>query len=268
MRQFLQTVWNFGLRDILDIFLVSYLFYRVMLLVRGTRSVQVIQGILLLAFATFLADGVFHLTVTAWILQKFWVAGVVIVAVVFQPEIRAALAQLGGHSTFHWVLTGQLNFIEEVVRALQECSEKKIGALIVFELDTGLKNFVETGTRINGEITTEIILSILHPRSPLHDGAIIISEKVLAAAGCILPITDDPHFAKILGLRHRAGVGLSEASDAFIIILSEEIGQVSIAKDGNLERNVSFDDLRTKLYQIFRAKEDKALLRNKQENAS
>ncbi len=267
MISFVNLVWNYGLKDILDILLVSYLLYRIMLLVRGTRSVQVIQGILLLAFATFLADGVFHLTVTGWILQKFWVAGIVIVAVVFQPEIRAALAQLGGHPTFHWVLKGQLGFIEEIVRALQECSEKKIGALIVLELETGLKNFVETGTRVNGEISTELILSLLHPRSPLHDGAIIISEKILAAAGCILPITDDPHFAKVLGLRHRAAVGLSEASDAFVLVLSEESGQLSIVRDGNLERNVSFDEVRTRLYDLFRVKEDKALLR-KQDNSS
>ncbi len=262
MISYLTLIWNYGLRDILDILLVSTLFYRVMLLVRGTRSVQVIQGILLLAFTTFLATEVFNFTVTGWILQKFWVAGILVIAVVFQPEIRAALAQLGGHSTFHWALKGQLSFVEEMVRALQECSEKKIGALVVLELETGLKNFVETGTRINGEISTELILSILHPRSPLHDGAIIVSENGIAAAGCILPITDDPHFAKVLGLRHRAAVGLTETSDAVVLVLSEETGQISIAKDGNLERNISFDDLRKRLYDLFKSKDDRSILKN------
>ena len=261
VNEFLYVFWMHGLRHVLDIFLVAYIFYKIMLVVKGTRSVQILQGILFLAVGTFLVNGVLHLPTMQWLLQKFWMAGLVILAVVFQPEIRSALAQLGSQQLSRWIIPGRFQFIDEIIAALKECSEKRIGALIVLEQDTGLKNYVETGTKINGEISSELILSLLHPRSPLHDGAIIISGTQLVGAACLLPLTDDPHIAKILGTRHRAAVGLSEFSDAVVLVVSEETGQISVARDGRLQREVDPDKLRDQIYDLFRAKSEKSLLR-------
>lgn len=257
----LTTLWTNWLRHILDILLVAYLFYRVMLLIKGTRSVQVVLGILFLFIGTFLAEDVLHLTMSGWLLDKFWVAGIVVLAVVFQPEIRAALAQLGGEPMSRWILPGRFDFINEIITALHECSEKRIGALIVLEQDTGLKNYAATGTKINGDISTELILSILHPRSPLHDGAVILSANQLVAAGCVLPLTDDPNFAKLLGTRHRAAVGLSESSDALILVVSEETGQISLARDGRLQRDLDLNEFKTQLHELYRNRASRSLLK-------
>lgn len=249
------------LRNGLDIVLVSYIFYRVMLFVRGTRSVQVLQGIVFLGVLTFIVNEIFFLPMTSWLFEKFWMAGIIILAVVFQPEIRSALAQLGSQPISHWLLPSRFDFITEIMQALKECSEKRIGALIVLEQETGLKNFSETGTRIHGEISTELILSILHPRSPLHDGAIIIAGNQLVAAGCLLPLSDDPHFAKLLGTRHRAAVGLSECSDALVLVVSEETGQISLARNARLQRDVDLKELEDQLHDLFRSRSRQPLLR-------
>lgn len=249
------------IRQMLDILLVAYIFYRLMLLVRGTRSVQILLGILFLALATFLVSNIFHLPMTKWLLEKFWMAGIIILVIVFQPEIRSALAELGTQPISRWILPDKLNFIDEIVEALKECSHKRIGALLVLEQETGLKNFIETGTRINAEISKELILSILHPRSPLHDGAVILAGEQLVAAGCVLPITDDPHFAKVLGMRHRAAVGVSECSDAIVMVVSEENGGLSLARGGRLQREVELKELREQLYDLFRKKSSSILLR-------
>jgi diadenylate cyclase len=267
MSSLLYNFWMHGARHVLDVLLAAYIFYKLMLVVRGTRSVQILQGILFLAVGTFLVNEVLHLPMMQWLLQKFWMAGLVILAVVFQPEIRSALAQLGIRQLSRWILPARFGFINGIIAALKECSEKRIGALIVLEQETGLKNYIETGTRINGEISSELILSLLHPRSPLHDGAIVISGAQLAAAGCLLPLTDDLHFAKLLGTRHRAAVGLSEFSDAVVLVVSEETGQISVARDGRLQREVDLNELRDQVYDLYRAKSEKPLLRKAGERA-
>ena len=256
-----------GFRHVLDILLVAYIFYKLMLVVKGTRSVQILQGILFLAVGTFFINEVLHLPMARWLLGKFWMAGLVILAVVFQPEIRAALAQLGSQQLSRWIFPGRFEFVDEIIKALKECAEKRIGALIVLEQDTGLKNYVETGTRIHGEISSELVLSLLHPRSPLHDGAIIISGTQLTAAGCLLPLSDDPQLAKVLGTRHRAAVGVTEFSDALVLVVSEETGQISVARDGRLQRGVDLDKLRDQIYELVRAKSEKSLLRKSGERS-
>lgn len=261
MANFFVQVWQSFLKDSIDILLVALLIYRLMLLMRGTRSVQILQGILLLAIVTFIVNDVLHLPMTSWLLEKFWMAGLIILAIVFQPEIRSALAQLGGQPLSRLILSDKFNFIDEIIAAMKECSERRIGALIVLEQETGLKNFIETGTRINAEISRELLLSVLHPRSPLHDGAIIISAAQLVAAGCVLPLTDDPHFAKLLGTRHRAAVGLSECSDAVILVVSEENGKLSIARDTRLQTGVDIEVLRDQLNDLFQSKTGRSLLR-------
>lgn len=253
--------WQNSLRHAFDISLVAFIFYRLMLLVRGTRSVQILQGILFLVALTFIVNELVQLPMARWLLRKFWMAGIIIVAVVFQPELRSALAQLGSQQFSRWIIPGRFDFIDEIVAAAKECSDKRIGALIALEQETGLKNYVETGTKINGEISSELILSLLHPRSPLHDGAIIISGSQIAAAGCLLPITDDPHFAKILGTRHRAAVGLTEISDAVVLVVSEETGQFSIARGGRLQREIDFMKVREEIHELFSSKQDRSLMR-------
>jgi diadenylate cyclase len=259
--ELIQSVWLGGLRDAVDILIVAYIFYHLMLLIRGTRSVQVLQGILFLVIATFFMKEVLSLPMLSWLLRKFWAVGLVVLTVVFQPEIRSALAHLGTQPISRWILPSRFDFINEICAALNECSEKRIGALLVLEQETGLKNFIETGTRINGDVSTELILSLLHPRSPLHDGAIIFSGNQLVAAGCVLPLTDDPDFAKLLGTRHRAAVGLSECSDALVLVVSEETGHISLARDGRLQRGTNIDELRDQLHDLFRAKSKRPLLR-------
>jgi diadenylate cyclase len=265
MISLLTNLWTHWIRHIVDILLVAYLFYRLFLLIKGTRSVQVVLGVLFLFAGTFIVQDVLHLNAMAWLLQKFWVAGILVVAIVFQPEIRAALAQLGGEPMARWVLPNRFDFVNEIIAALRDCSEKRIGALIVLEQDVGLKNYAATGTKINADISTELILSLLHPRSPLHDGAVIISGNQLTAAGCVLPLTDDPHFAKLLGTRHRAAVGLSESSDALVLVVSEETGQISLARSGRLKRDVDLDEFKAHLHNLFRDRERRSLLRRTEE---
>jgi diadenylate cyclase len=252
MFSLLNTIWIHWGRPLVDILLVAYIFYRLMLLTRGTRAVPILLGILVLFIATFITQGILELPMASWLLQKFWAAGIVILAVVFQPEIRAVLTELGSKPMSRWVVPSKFDYVNEILSALRECADKRIGALIVLEQDIGLKNYTETGIRINADISTELILSILHPRSPLHDGAIIISGNQLVAAGCVLPLTDDPHFAKILGTRHRSAVGLSECSDALILVVSEESGQIALAKEGRLQRDINLDEFKNQLHEFLR----------------
>jgi diadenylate cyclase len=247
----LQYIWFNYLANIVDILAVAYLLYAIMALVKGTRAVQIIIGILILAIITAISGLVLHLQALSWILEKFWFAGVVIFAVVFQPEIRSGLARLGSHPWGRIITPGELSFVEEIIEAVIKCMEAKIGAILVIEQDTGLRGVIESGTIINGQVSWELIYSIFNPKSPLHDGAVIIENSRLIAAGCVLPLSHEQGISKVLGTRHRAALGLSEASDAIIIVVSEETGNISLAKEGKLESGVQIEDLKGRLVQIF-----------------
>ena len=258
---FIQSMWFHYARHIVDILLVSYIFYRLMLIVKGTRAVQIILGILVLIIITFLAQEVLYLRTLSWLFDKFWLATMVILAVVFQPEIRSALAQLGSHRWGKILLSSELGFVSEIIEAVREFSQKHVGALIVLERETGLRNYIETGTVINAHVSRELILSIFNPSSPLHDGAVIIESSRLVAAGCVLPLSHEPGISKILGTRHRAAVGLSEISDAIVIVVSEETGNISLANEGKLETEIDIDDLRHRLLSMFRENREYSILR-------
>lgn len=249
--ELLHTVWGHYLIHVLDIAVVAYIFYRLILLIKGTRAVQIILGLLVIFALTFIAQAV-HLRTTNWLLEKFWFAAVLILAIVFQPEIRTALAQLGSHPWGRIFVPSGLGFIDEIVDAVAGFHEHNTGALIVIEQDTGLRNYIETGTVVNGEVSKELLGAIFTPRSPLHDGAAIIQNARIIGAGCVLPLSHEPGLSKILGTRHRAGVGLSEISDAIIVIVSEESGMISIAREGRLESNLTPDDVRSRLMEIYR----------------
>ncbi|MHB8880128.1 MAG: diadenylate cyclase CdaA [Thermodesulfovibrionales bacterium] len=249
MTEFLQQ--NRWLLDILDIFLVSVVIYRLLKIVKGTKAAQMLVGLGVLLAAS-LASRYLDLITIDWIVQSFWAQIVIAMLVLFQPEIRRALAHIGEAqflSTF--TKAEELKSLEEIVRAAVSLSNKKIGALIVIERDTSLKDFVEVGTFLDARVSKELLVSIFHPSSPIHDGAVIIKGNRIAAAGCFLPITLSSELSKALGTRHRAGIGLTEETDAVAIIVSEEQGSISMALDGRLETKLDMAALRDMMTDLF-----------------
>ncbi len=248
------------LKNILDIFVVYYIVYRLILLIKGTRAMNVVWGVFILAIITSLAK-FFKMGATAWLLQNFWLAGIFLLIVVFQPEIRVALANIGSNPLGRILISQEYRFIAELMESIRFAVPKKIGMLVVLEQDMGLRDIVETGVRVNGEVSKELLLTIFHPNTHLHDGAVVISNNRLVAAGCILPLTEQQELSKILGMRHRAALGLSEIADAIIVTVSEETGLISVSRNGKLQQAVDPKDLETMLYQLYRSKTEKTLLR-------
>ncbi|MBI5102809.1 MAG: TIGR00159 family protein [Nitrospirae bacterium] len=237
--------------DLLDIFLVSVVIYRLLIIVKGTKAAQMLIGLGVLLTAS-LASRYLELFTIDWIVQSFWAQIVIAMLVLFQPEIRRALAHIGEAQFFtSFTKAEELKSLEEIVRAAVSLSNRKIGALIVIERDTSLKDFVEVGTFLDARVSKELLLSIFHPTSPIHDGAVIIKGNRIAAAGCFLPITLSSELSKALGTRHRAGIGLTEETDAVAIIVSEELGTISMALDGRLETKIDMGTLRDMLTDIF-----------------
>jgi len=234
--------------------------YRLILLLKGTRAMQVIWGVFILAVVTAVAKSM-NLNATVWLMQQFWLAGIFLLIVVFQPEIRFALANIGSNPLGRVLMSQEYHFIGEMMEAVRSAVAEKMGMLIVLEQDMALRDIVETGVRINGEVSKEMLLTVFHENTLLHDGAAVISNNRLVAAGCILPLTEQQELSKILGMRHRAALGLSEVADAIIIIVSEETGTLSIARNGKLQQAVDPKDLEAMLYQLYRAKAEKTLLR-------
>jgi diadenylate cyclase len=247
----IQTLWYAYLSPAVDILVMAFVFYQVLLLIKGTHSVQVVMGLAVLMGMTLVIRHFLKLPAATWLLENFWSGAVVLLAVVFQPELRTALAHLGSRPLGRIILPGRVSFVDEIVGAVQESMERQMGMLLVLEQDVGLRNYAETGTLINGEISKELLMAIFHYRSPLHDGAAIIQNDRLIAAGCLLPLSNDPSLAKILGTRHRAAVGISEFTDAWVIVVSEETGVLSLARGGHLERELTVDDLRTRLLSLY-----------------
>ncbi len=244
----------------IDILAVYYFVYRVILFIYGTRAMHAVWGVLILAFITSVAKS-FHLTATIWLLQQFWLAGVFLLVIVFQPEIRSALADLGTRPLGRILVSREFEFIKELMDAVRYCAENRIGLLIALEQEMGLRDIVETGVSINAEISKELILSIFNTKSPLHDGAVVVARSRLVSAGCTLPLTQQQELSKILGMRHRAAVGLSEVCDAFILVVSEETGSISITREGKIQRKVNADEIEKQLYDLYRSRAEKTLLR-------
>ncbi|GFN22002.1 membrane protein [Thermanaeromonas sp. C210] len=243
------------LRLIVDIALVSYVIYRFLLLIRGTRAVQLLKGLAMLVVASVVAEKL-QLTVINWILTQLRLVIVVALPVVFQPELRRALEQLGRGKFFArpFTLLGtedMARVITEVVRAVQVLAKGKTGALIVMERETGLNDYIETGIRVDAVISAELLINLFVPLTPFHDGAAIIRGDRVVAAGCFLPLSDSPYLSKQLGTRHRAALGLSEISDAVVIVVSEETGAVSVAEGGKLTRFLDEKNLRELLQSLL-----------------
>ncbi|MBI2252504.1 MAG: TIGR00159 family protein [Armatimonadetes bacterium] len=227
-------------KEIADIILVAIFFYFLLILIKGTRAVQIIQGVGILLLLS-LISYYLKLEATYWTLHYFLMALAVALPIIFQPELRRALEHLGRRG-YNPILSPEkefkLKFIEEVINSCKVFSKEKIGALIVFEKETGLKEFIETGILVNADISSKLLISIFAPQSPLHDGAVIIREGKAVAASCYLPISENlkTTLEKSFGTRHRAALGLSEQTDALIVIVSEETGEISTAYQGKLNR--------------------------------
>lgn len=241
--------------DIIDILIVSYVIYKGILLIRGTRAVQLLKGIFVVVLTWGLST-LFNLHTLQWMMNQMFTVGVIAVIIIFQPELRRALEQLGRGKLFTR-MTGEedADFAErigDVIKAINNLSRRKIGALIVFERNTGLTDYMESGTEIGSKISAELLINIFIPNTPLHDGAVIIRRNVLMAAGCYLPLSENPFISKELGTRHRAAIGMSEVSDAVSIVVSEETGQVSLAMNGQIVRDIKEESLISKLFDELR----------------
>jgi diadenylate cyclase len=240
--------------DVLDILLVSVIVYRLLLIIKGTKAAQMLIGLGVLLIASLLSRYLELYTVD-WLIQSFWAQAVIALIILFQPEIRRALAQMGEAQFLpSFTSAEELKSLEEIVRAAVALANRKIGALIVIERETSLKDFVEVGTPLDAKVSKELLMSIFHPASPIHDGAVVIKGNRIVAAGCFLPITLSPEVSKALGTRHRAGLGLAEETDAVVIVVSEETGIISLAISGKLETNLDMGKLRNVLTDLFTTK--------------
>lgn len=235
---------------ILDIAIVIFLAYQLLRIVKDSRAWQLVKGIALLIIATALSK-VLNLYILNYILSAVMNWGVILIIIIFQPEIRRALEQLGGTNRFSRffgfdkdIITKTKEDIYKIVIAVYELAKNKTGALIVIERDIQIKDIIATGIPMNSEVSPQLLVNIFVPNTPLHDGAVVISNNKIAAAACMLPLASDKDIAKELGTRHRAGIGISKESDSIAIIVSEETGKVSVAKDGTLIADVREDVLK------------------------
>ena len=237
-------------RDLADILLVTLGIYWLLLLIRGTRAVQVLVGLIVL-IALSAASNVFQLITLRLILEPALVFGPIIIVILFQQDIRRALARVG-RGFFPSVSAQQASqMLEEIVRAVQKLAQKRIGALIVLERETQLEDQIEAGTALDAAVTKELLTSLFQPRSPLHDGAVVIQRGRLAYAGCILPLTLREALPEGVGTRHRAAVGITEETDASVIVVSEETGAISVVLGGEMVQNVDPPILRVVLRDIL-----------------
>jgi diadenylate cyclase len=242
------------LRDLIDILVVAFLFYRLLILVRGTRASQMFVGLLTLVLLSVLAEWL-RLAALNWLLTSLRTVWVIAFIIIFQPELRKALGQIGQSRILNrFVSVEEFGYLAEVQNAVERTSRKGLGALIVLERNVGLKNYIETGTAIDAGVSAELLETIFTPPSPLHDGAVILRGSQIVAAGCILPLSENPDLERTLGTRHRAAVGLSEETDAIVIVVSEETRQISIAEQGTLTRGLQIGDLKSRLSALLRLK--------------
>lgn len=235
---------------ILDLVIVIFLAYELLRIVKDSRAWQLVKGIAFLVIATALS-GLLKLHILNYILSTVMDWGVILIIIIFQPEIRRALEQLGGTNKFSRffgfdkdIITKTKEDIYKVVIAVYELAQKRTGALIVIERDIQIKDIIATGIPLDSEVSPQLLVNIFVPNTPLHDGAVVISNNRIAAAACMLPLAGDQDIAKELGTRHRAGIGISKESDSLAIIVSEETGKVSVAKDGTLIADVREDALK------------------------
>jgi diadenylate cyclase len=244
---FTQLRWQ----DLLDIVLIACGVYWIIHLIRGTRAVQMLLGLVVL-FLTYLSSQALELYTLNWVLDNFLSSILLVIVVLFQNDIRRALTEVGRGSLFgvgERAAYGPV--LEEITKATVSLAGKRVGALLVLEREVGLNEYIEGGTRLDARVSKELVVSIFLPTSPLHDGALVIQGGRIAAAGCFLPLTANPKVSKTLGTRHRAAIGLAEETDAVVIVASEEEGTISLVREGRLARDLDAGALHAALQQLF-----------------
>ena len=262
MTEKLNIIKFVGLRilTIIDILAVAFIFYKAFMLIRGTRAIQVLKGVAVLIIISAVA-ALAKLETLGWLLQKFWTWGVVAFIILFAPELKSALARMGGTSAFLGISSNvrdELRYIQAVVEASERLSAVRAGALIVISRQATLDTFVESGVPIDSEVSRELLMTIFYPETELHDGAVIIRDGRIIAAGCTLPLSQSGEWEQLLGTRHRAAIGLTEETDAIAIIVSEETGAISMAVDGKITRYLNPQTLNSILVDYLVPKSSKS----------
>lgn len=249
--------WNLihrpTLIDYIDIIIIAVLIYQLVKITRQTRAIQVLKGLAIIIVASYLSE-IIGLTTLNWLLRSILNNGVIALFILFQPEIRKALEQLGRTAKLDRTQAQDESqrIVNEITQCLLRLSKRRVGALIVFEQRTGLKDIIEkTGTAIDSLISAPLLENIFEPNTPLHDGAVIIRGDRVVSAACVLPVSDSSAISRDLGTRHRAGLGVSESTDAIVLIVSEETGIISMAKEGRLTRHMDADSLRKQLTEMY-----------------
>ena len=261
MVEFFQNVFvGFRLIDVLDIVIVAYLVYKILGFIQETRAQQLVRGLVVLGIVFFLSDFL-KLYLLNWLLRNFVTMGLFALIVLFQPELRRGLEQLGRRN----IVSGQfrsldkenaIEVVKEIVAAVDDFSATRTGALIVFERETMLNDIIETGTIVDARISVRLLGNLFYEGSPLHDGAVIIRGDRIHAASCVLPLTEKKNIGRNLGTRHRAGLGVSEVSDALVIVVSEETGVISVAENGNFSRFMDLKSVEKILLGVYMPQEE------------
>jgi uncharacterized protein (TIGR00159 family) len=237
--------------DLLDILLVAFIVYRILLLIKGTRTVQMLVGlaVLLVVYVASQVGGLFTLN---WLLENFLSSIILVIVVIFQNDIRRALMHMGRNPFFaDQSFREEDKAIDELIRGCTSLAGRRYGALLVIERETGINDFLEVGTELDAKISADLLSAIFHPQSPIHDGALIIQRGRLTRAGCFLPLTQNPSVSPRLGTRHRAAIGLTELVDAVVIVVSEETGKVSVVVSGKMTRDLDSITLRKVLRRLL-----------------
>lgn len=257
------SIADFGILDVIDILLLAFVIYWLLKLTSKTRAMQVLKGLGVILIAAWITEFLGLVGIT-WLLNYVLTAGVLLIVIIFQPELRRALARIGRGRidlTSSQSALAQEN-VDGVLHAILNLSKGRVGALIVFERKTGLKDVIESGTIIGATISSELIENLFYSGSPLHDGAVIIREGVIEAAGCFLPLSENKQIGQELGTRHRAALGVSEVSDSVTFVVSEETGVISVAQDGKLIRYLdskAIKDILEEIYMIKQTTKNKGL---------
>lgn len=246
----LDIIRGFSLTDAVDILLVSLIVYQIIMIIRGTRAFQILLGLAFI-FIIYIFSRTLHFNTLHWLLDRFLGSMILVIVVLFQADIRRALARVGKNPFATSSFEAEEEFIDELVRSLNALVHRRIGAIIVIEKETGLTEYIEEGVKLDAEVCRELIVSIFLPSSPIHDGAVIIRKGRIVAAGCFFPLAMDMELEKDIGTRHRAAIGISEETDSVVLVVSEERAEVSLVYEGRISFNLSADKLSDKLHGLL-----------------
>jgi diadenylate cyclase len=246
--------WGF-FKSSVEIVLIFLMVYAMLRFIQGTKGVGILRGLALIFFAGMVIVLFFikklNLTTLDWLITDLFPVFVIPIIILFQPEFRRALVRLGQHRLLNFFIKADYPYIDEIIKATVQLSQKRVGALIAIEREVGLDNYIEGGTRLNADVSSNMLTTIFWSGTPLHDGAVTIQEQKIMAAGCFLPLSENVDASKKIGTRHRAGMGLTEETDAIVIIVSEETGDISVAIRGELKSGLGENELRNILEKII-----------------